>query len=101
MTKPISGRQAPQYIGRRESFVSHGALSARQHTGPGDMLNFGQMAHEHSNIIKNLQDVDYVVHSYDTPIGVHSKSAGWVIPEAKYSPTTSKHQGYLRQGAQE
>ena len=101
MTKRISGKEAPSYIGRREAFVSHGALSARQHTGPGDMLNFGKMGSEHSNIIKHLQDIDYVVHSYNTPIGVHSQSQGWVIPEAKYSPTTSKHQGQLRLGAQE
>jgi hypothetical protein len=49
--------------------------------------------------IKALSDIDYVVHSYATPIGVHSQSQGWVIPEDKYSVTTSKHQSQLRRGA--
>lgn len=100
MATPISSRKADQYIGRREAFVSHGALSARQHTGPGDQLNFGRMSEGNRNIISALNDIDYVVHSYGTPIGVHSQEQGWVIPEESYSPTTSRHQGILRRGAQ-
>lgn len=100
MTNPISSRKAHEFIGRREAFVSHGALSARKHTGPGDELNFGKMSQGNRNIISALQDIDYVVHSYHTPIGVHSESQGWVVPEEKYSPTTSRHQGILRRGAQ-
>lgn len=99
MAKPISTRKAHELIGRREAFVSHGALSARQHTGPGDELNFGKMSAGSAANISRLQDIDYVVHSYATPIGVHSASEGWVIPEDKYSNTTSRHQGILRRGA--
>jgi hypothetical protein len=99
MTAPISTRKAHEAISRREAFVSHGALSARQHTGPGDELNFGKMSEGSVASIKHLQDIDYVVHSYATPIGVHSASAGWVIPDDKYSNTTSRHQGILRRGA--
>ena len=98
MAKRISSREAHSYIGRREAFVTHGALAARTHTGPGDQLNFGRMSEGNQKIIKSLQDVDYVVHSYGTPIGVHSESQGWVVPEEKYSPTTSRHQSQLRQG---
>lgn len=39
----------------------------------------------------------YVVKSYDTPIGYHVAGEGWTIPDAKYSSTTSNHQGLLRQ----
>lgn len=98
MTKRISGKMAHEYIGRREAFVTHGALSARQHTGPGDQLNFGRMSRDNANMISALNDVDYVVHSYGTPIGVHSTSQGWVVPEEKYSTTTSRHQSQLRRG---
>lgn len=100
MAKRISSREAYNYIGRREAFVTHGALAARSHTGPGDQLNFGRMSEGNRNIIKALQDVDYVVHSYGTPIGVHSESQGWVVPEEKYSPTTSRHQSQVRRGIQ-
>jgi len=100
MANPISSRKAHEYISRREAFVSHGALAARTHTGPGDQLNFGRMSQGNANIIKALNDVNYVVHSYGTPIGVHSESQGWVIPDEKYSPTTSRHQSILRRGAQ-
>ena len=101
MAKPIrvSGRQAYEPISRREAFVTQGALSARTHTGPGDQLNFGKMSEGSQSMIKALSDIDYVVHSYATPIGVHSESQGWVIPEDKYSVTTSRHQGQLRRGA--
>ena len=101
MAKPIkvTARTAFEPISRREAFVTGGALSARTHTGPGDQLNFGKMSEGSRSIIKALNDIDYVVHSYATPIGVHSESQGWVIPEDKYSSTTSKHQGQVRRGA--
>lgn len=40
-------------------------------------------------------DVDYVVYSYATPMAWHSQTDGWVMPDAKYSVTTSKFQGTL------
>lgn len=92
-------RKAHEPISRREAFVTHGALSARTHTGPGDQLNFGRMSEGSKESIRALSDIDYVVHSYATPIGVHSQSKGWVIPEDRYSATTSKHQSQLRRGA--
>ncbi len=101
MAKPIrvSGSKAYEPISRREAFVTQGALSARTHTGPGDQLHFGRMSEGSRKSIEALNDIDYVVHSYATPIGVHSESQGWIIPEDKYSSTTSKHQGQVRRGA--
>jgi len=43
--------------------------------------------------------VDYVVMSYGTPIAWHmaSGNAGWwVMPDTRYSVTTSRHQGIVR-----
>lgn len=100
MAKKIPVSKAYEPISRREAFVTHGALSARTHTGPGDQLNFGRMSEGSKEAIRSLNDIDYVVHSYATPIGVHSQSQGWVIPEDRYSVTTSKHQSQVRRGAQ-
>jgi len=99
MAKKVPTRDASGPISRREAFVSHGALSARGHTGPGDAMIFGELPHDQRETISKLPDINYVVSSYSTPIGVHSHSQGWVIPNTKYSRTTSKHQSQLRRGA--
>lgn len=90
---------AHQPISRLEEFKTNGALSARGHHGPGDELMFGRMGEAGRSAIKALPDVNYAVYSYATPIGVHSESQGWVIPEQKYGVTTSVHQGQLNLGA--
>jgi hypothetical protein len=101
MAKKVNANEAVEKISRRESFESHGAISARGHHGPGDHLLFGRASHNAAGeVFKNIHDADYVVMSYATPIGVHSAQHGWVIPDVKYSPTTSKHQTYLKRGAE-
>lgn len=43
--------------------------------------------------------VDFVVYSYDTPIAYRVTVDGdsyWVVPDVRYSVTTSKHQGTVR-----
>ena len=41
--------------------------------------------------------VSYVVMSYSTPIAWYTKRGEWVIPQEKYSHTTSRHQSVVRQ----
>ena len=40
-------------------------------------------------------NVDYVVHSYNTPIAYHH-AGGWEYPDVSYSSSTSKHQSITR-----
>mgnify|MGYP006269992229 CR=1 FL=1 len=40
-------------------------------------------------------NVDYVVHSYATPIAYHHEG-GWEYPDVSYSSSTSKHQSIVR-----
>ena len=42
-------------------------------------------------------EVSYVVMSYSTPIAWYTKRGEWVIPQEKYSHTTSRHQSVVRQ----
>jgi hypothetical protein len=100
MAKKVNSKEAVQAISRREAFVGHGAMSARGHSGPGDHLLFGRLPQSVGEQMKGVKDVDYVVQSYSTPIGFHSAEHGWIIPDVKYSPTTSKHQTYLKRGAE-
>lgn len=41
---------------------------------------------------ESVKRADYVVYSYSTPIAWHTPE-GWVMPDVKYSPTTTTHQG--------
>jgi hypothetical protein len=42
--------------------------------------------------------IRYVVKSYATPIAWRLEDGTWVVPAAKYSRTTSKHQGVVNRG---
>lgn len=88
-------------ISRLKSFSTSGSFSGKSvepQSGAG--MNFGRLySGPGLEAIKNLSDINYIVHSYGTPIGVHSVSQGWVIPKNKHSMTTSIHQGTLRRGA--
>ncbi len=39
--------------------------------------------------------IDYTVYSYGTPIAWHDREAGWIQPDEKYSPTTTRQQNNL------
>ena len=43
-------------------------------------------------------ELAYVVYSYSTPIAWYTKRGAWVVPEERYSATTSRHQSVVRQG---
>jgi hypothetical protein len=40
--------------------------------------------------------IDYVVYSYQTPIGWHTTEGVWTVPDTRYSVTTTNHQRTLR-----
>jgi hypothetical protein len=40
-------------------------------------------------------DPDYVVYSYETAIAWHG-NRGWIVPDVKYSLTTTRHQSLVR-----
>jgi hypothetical protein len=44
------------------------------------------------------EHIDYTVLSYGTPIAWHDNERGWVMPDTKYSTTTSKAQGRIAPG---
>jgi hypothetical protein len=50
-----------------------------------------------SDVVSQLQldEPDYIVYSYGTPIAWHGKF-GWSLPAIKYSQTTSRHQSIVR-----
>jgi hypothetical protein len=50
---------------------------------------------------RDANEIDYVVYSYGTPIAWHIEDGEWIIPDDKYSVTTSNHQGVVRRAIRE
>ena len=83
-------------IRARESFRnSTGSLSgAPIENGRG--LGFGKLPEVWRDQLEETREsVSYIVFSYTTPIAWLSNGA-WVVPHARYSRTTSQHQGLIR-----
>ena len=75
-----SNTQAPGYIRNLLSFSSHtGSLRANYYTQYG--VHY------------------YVVYSYAEPIAIHANGV-WFVSLKKWSQTTSRHQGLVRQAVQ-
>ena len=98
MTRTIRTTTGDAYraISDLTPFTTSGALSGRapdgQHFGPWDS---GRLPREH---VESFQRATYAVFSYVTPIAWVADGA-WVIPDARYSVTTSRHQSAARHGA--
>lgn len=75
-----------------ERFVTSGALSGNPVSGLAG-LSLGYLPREWHDLARNA---DYAVYSYGTPIAWHLPEGGWVVPEHRYSATTSAHQGKIR-----
>ncbi len=72
-------------------FETHGALKAVNSSEGIGQLN----ANEYHLFINDVNDIDYIVYSYATPIAWHSRSNGWHKVSQKFSVTTSRHQSSL------
>jgi hypothetical protein len=77
----------------REAFTTSGAL----HGGPvaNRPLGWsGRLPRDWQNVLDT--GADYVVYSYSTPIAWHRPADDlWIIPDEKYSVTTSRHQSLI------
>lgn len=103
MTKlRVRGPEVIQAIRCREIFdTTTGNLRGGPVTLTGGWA-FGQLPREDQERFEAQRPaVDYVVWSYQTPIGWHLSSGEWIIPDVRYSRTTSCHQSEVRQAAAE
>lgn len=68
-------------------------------THPGDVqgCSWGRMDRDDRTALRNDRPT-YIVWSYSTPIMWWSEASGWVVPNIKYSSTTSHHQTYALRG---
>lgn len=86
-------RATAEAIMNREDFRTSGALSGESeptYSSAGYLRG--------ADLERFLNDrpwIRYIVRSYDTPIAWWCPERGWYKVRAKFSPTTSKHQGNL------
>lgn len=45
---------------------------------------------------RNADLIDYTVRSYGTPIAWHTTDGRWIVPDQRFSVTTTRHQGIVR-----
>ncbi|MGH3499737.1 MAG: hypothetical protein ACRDQA_02370 [Nocardioidaceae bacterium] len=101
----ISNSDAAERITARKPFYSH-SRSLAGLLGPGSAQGLGalpaaladQRTTSHTTarvLLATLEQADYVVYSYATPIAWHHPEQGWVAPDLDYSATTSKHQAVV------
>lgn len=79
-------------IAQGQPFKTGGAFKAT--TGPA--WHWGRLDYDYRESVKQA---DYVVWSYSTPIAWHKpgdRGGYWVMPEDKYSATTTHHQNITR-----
>lgn len=88
------GHAVAEAIAAREPFKTHGALRGDTWTvgSPLGILPDYWRARLAADL--GTDGRVYMVWSYQTPIAWYTE-AGWVVPDAKYSVTTSHHQGRL------
>lgn len=100
-TKRIPQRDSADAIRQREAFrassMRAGIRTWLDHVPPG------RLPREHYERLRedlNTHRQLYVVFSYGTPIAwaLPLDDSPGVVPDVKYSTTTSKHQGYARRG---
>lgn len=77
-------------------FDSQGAMWARRYDGTEDAESFGRYESHVGDGLRVRFYADsgplYVVYSYATPIGWVTSSGSIVVPDEKYSVTTTNHQ---------
>ena len=84
-----SNRNAGRYIAAREPF------EGSNFRGVSSFEGYGRMNRSLGHALA-VENADYVVYSYATPIAWHV-SGSWVVPLEKFSVTTTRHQFYVRE----
>jgi hypothetical protein len=91
----VTQDRAKNMIDARKPFTASG-LSAIDGAATG-MYSTGRMPEHYANLYNATRaQIIYTVMSYATPIGWVLDTGDVVIPDTRYSVTTSRHQGIVR-----
>lgn len=84
-------REAMERIANRQAFEASSLSGKYCNYTPGA----GRLGAEYEKLTSDFKTGAYVVFSYNTPIAWFGAN-GWYVVQEKFSPTTSKQQGYVR-----
>ena len=106
MLKRVTNEQAVACIAKLEEFRNNGSSNQPSfyavRVSTAKVLNTGWLeGAEREAMLDAMEagDVNYVVYSYQTPIAYVARGE-LVLIEQKFSPTTTKHQSFVRRGAE-
>ena len=86
---------ATEFIKARETFNGSNMSGRKSPTGDvGRLPGAWRDVYYHT-----VNDIDYIVYSYSTPIAWHTNDGLWFVPGITYSATTSRHQSYALSAA--
>ena len=103
MTATITTRRfdtIAKHLANREPFRTRGSLKGE--TPDAAWLfafasGYGRLPRDWARTLSARRHlITYVVYSYQTPIAWHDSEAGWIVPDERYSITTSRHQSTVR-----
>jgi hypothetical protein len=65
----------------------------------GPTYEVGRLPEPHRSEYRDRSEfIDYTVVSYSTPLAWHDTERGWIMPDVRYSVTTSRAQGRIAPG---
>jgi hypothetical protein len=98
--KQLNQRDAIHYIATRQPFKASALTGEfKEYTPSTGRLNAEESAKLTADFAQALDG--FVVFSYSTPVAWFTTLGGWYVVSQKFSPTTSKHQNYIRRAIAE
>ena len=89
----VSRAEAPDYFTHLKPFKGN-SLTGQRWNRLLNLPHYTELPAEYRAQFRKDAPL-YVIFSYDTPIAWYGE-LGWVVPNVKYSVTTSRHQGIVR-----
>lgn len=101
MAQRIALRAVAAKIAKREAFATHNGTLTGVRTDGEPFHGTGRLPEDWRRIFERqggAGELAYVVTSYVTPIAWVLTDGTVIIPDARYSVTTTRHQGIARSG---
>ena len=89
----VSRAEAPDYFTHFKPFKGN-SLTGQRWNRHLSLPYYTELSAEYREQFRKDAPM-YVIFSYNTPIAWYGE-LGWVVPNVKYSATTSRHQGIVR-----
>lgn len=94
MSTIYAATRGPNLSNTRTAIAERTPFNAGNIKGVERPSTFGQMPSAFERFFG--ADVSYTITSYRTPIAWYSPTRGWIVPDHRYSVSTTRHQSVVR-----